>query len=305
MAPQHTSAFWLCPSCGKHVPARQASCKCGFDRVVEKAAVSVITPRPFSNVRPPEPLEPSRGAPWNAIAALSVVAIVVAGAFKVAVDSPSEVAPKPSQSFAGLAEPGAAGGPGDYAVTLESQQASPPTASTPLSAAEQVELAARLVREQRERSEGLQGTPAAGTAGGAAAGEAIQRREAMQQEQKLQEAADLQRRTDEETAKARFWRGENEKVVTMLQAALSSYQLQLCSDMRGGISLSGGGEDMRPRYLSARSQARDFEERARRADARSMVEINWPEFPEPEAAGAVQPLRLSMTRVKWKCPSPY
>ena len=38
--------FWLCQSCGKHVPARQTECRCGFSRADEPevAFESVLTP---------------------------------------------------------------------------------------------------------------------------------------------------------------------------------------------------------------------------------------------------------------------
>jgi len=45
MASLATGSFWLCPSCSKHGPRGQTSCKCGSDRAGEKAAAPVIDTR--------------------------------------------------------------------------------------------------------------------------------------------------------------------------------------------------------------------------------------------------------------------
>jgi len=129
--------------------------------------------------------------------------------------------------------------------------------------------------------------------------------EIRQQEERKRFDEEQLKRGEEERSKAALWRGENEKVVGALREALASYRTQLCSDMRGALTLYGGGEDMRSRYLAARSLARDFEERARRAEARSHIDVRWTEFPEPEAAGVVPPDRVTLMRFKWKCPAVY
>lgn len=88
-----------------------------------------------------------------------------------------------------------------------------------------------------------------------------------------------------------------------LRETTSSYRTQLCSELRS--ALWGGGGDTRSAYIDARSLAREFEERARRAEARSLIEVKWTDFPEPEADGPIQPTRVSFVRAKWKCPAVY
>ena len=295
MSSQLTGSFWLCPSCNRHVPSRTSACHCGFDRVAEKAVVPVVARQPGAAPRPDPPSAPKPATDsvyWKVIAGVCAGGLFVVGVLQLrgnaerkgsidtAAPGASQNAPTPS--------------PAGLSPAQEVEASQTPRALTP---AEQVELAARRMQDEREQLGRplVAATPEAPTPQLAAAtnGENEVRR-ADEEERK--------RRSDEEAAKAAFWRGENEKVLEALRAALSSYQIQLCSDMRGAISLWGGGEDMRAKYLGTRSQARDFEERAGRAGARSMVEINWGQFPEPEAAGPVQPTRISLTRVKWKCP---
>ncbi len=45
-----TGSFWLCPSCKKHVPSRQDSCRCGFKRSASQEPVEEL-----STHRAPEP----------------------------------------------------------------------------------------------------------------------------------------------------------------------------------------------------------------------------------------------------------
>jgi len=312
-ATQRTSSFWRCPSCGKHVPTRQSSCLCGFNRP-HTASVSVADPR-LSATLTPSLAAPNDGSATRwAIATLLAVGLVLAGGLFALMNTGGQ--PKqPQAQVPAIAreQPAVPRGPEAYFLPAavgspSTQQAGAPGPSV-LTPAEQVEQAARRLEQEKERTrqqesaarpeQGREGGAAAGLGGAPSQDEVRRREEARQLEQERQQ------RSEEERSKAAFWRAESDRVVGGLRAALNSYQTQFCNDMRGAQTLYGGGEDMRSRYLSARSLARDLEERARRADARSLIDVRWDEFPEPEAAGPVQPARLRMMRDKWKCPAVY
>jgi len=199
-------------------------------------------------------------------------------------------------------QPPVARGPEAYFLPVPAGSPSsgqPPASASPgvLTAAEQVEQAARRLEQEKEQARQLSAAP--GPAGPPNQDEMRQREGAKRAEE------ERQRRSEEERSKEAYWRGENERVLAQLREALASYQTQLCNDMRGAQTLYGGGESMHARYQSARSLARDFEERARRAEARSFVDLRWNEFPDPEPPGPVDPLRVSFMRYKWKCPKVY
>lgn len=295
-----TGAFWRCASCGKHVPNRQDTCVCGAARP-ETVAAPVASRRPVVTITPQFSTTEDRGssAPW-AVAVVLLGGLVLAGLFyasKNAGDLPK----------AGVArdEPAAARGPETY--FLPAAGGSPSTqvpggqpSSRALTPAEQVEQAAGRYRPEGGQMPVEQPTRAAPPSGERPSQDQSRQRE---EARRLEEAE--QRRSEEERATAATWRAENERVVGGLREALASYQIQLCNDMRGAQTLYGGGEDMRSRYLLARSLAQDFEERARKAGLRSLVDIRWEAFPEPEPGGPPNPDRISGLRVKWKCPKVY
>jgi hypothetical protein len=43
MTAEQTGRFWLCPTCGKHVPARVGRCRCGFERDTATGPVQTVT----------------------------------------------------------------------------------------------------------------------------------------------------------------------------------------------------------------------------------------------------------------------
>ena len=103
MAAAQTGSFWLCPSCGKHVPTRQESCACGFARP-QGVAVPVANPRPAVTLTP-RFHEPERETPWKAIATLCVGGLVLAGAFKISMNAAQQPDPKDSKLASLLRQP--------------------------------------------------------------------------------------------------------------------------------------------------------------------------------------------------------
>jgi len=216
--------------------------------------------------------------------------------------------PKGPQSATVLQEPPEKPiGPQAYLLQLPpgsppAQQAGAEPGLQALTPAEQVEMAAQRARSESGQIAG-QMQPDRQTETAPVPGEHPSQDDIRQQEEMKRFEAERQRRDEEERSKATLWRGENEKVVATLRETMSSYRIQLCSEMRG--ALWGGGGDTRSAYMNARSSAREFEERARRAEARSLIDVKWTDFPEPEADGPIQPTRISFIRSKWKCPAVY
>lgn len=90
-APQ-TSSFWLCPSCGKHVPGRQKSCLCGF---VRPETVPVVNPRPVTTLAPQfTSAEDRQGPSWMAITIVLVGGLALARGVYVSMNAGGQAEPK-------------------------------------------------------------------------------------------------------------------------------------------------------------------------------------------------------------------
>ena len=287
MSATPTASFWLCPACSKHVPTRQTSCKCGFDRAVERAAVPVVGPRTQATS---QTVVEDAAFPWGRVVTLFGVGVAFAGALYVSRKSPKRPSaeviavprvqqqrpePPPQYVFvpvpmqappAGESQPSPPLDPATHRELIEQLQ----TQSSPIA----IEQQARRDETQRED-------------------EAQREREALQRRQQEQEAEDRKQE--------QFWRSENDRVVAQLRAAFSAYRYQFCAESRGGIGLLSAPGDTRGQYLAAREMARNFEEGARVAGARRFVRLDWNEFPQPEELG-LDPKRLPMALMKWHCP---
>lgn len=254
MASSQTSSFWLCPVCSKHVPTRQTSCKCGFDRAAEKAAVPIVGPQPALASRPQFQEAPEREpTPWKAIATVCVGAIVLAGAFKVSMDAGRQPDPKPSQGAAVLRQqPDTPIGPQAYFLPMTGQQ--PGTQPNPrvLTAAEQVEMAARQVQKQREAAE-RQPRP-------------LQDMPEFRQQQQPQAVAAPTSVPEEQTEQ--YWRKRTHEVQELLRSTALRCVSHLATGAVGvgDVSTSAFAE-VRGQYLTALSTYDALLEDARRAGA--------------------------------------
>jgi hypothetical protein len=89
-----TSSFWLCPTCNRHVPSRQASCQCGFNRVSEKSAVSIVTPPRAAIVAQATVVaDDSHGFNWFKVFKVGAGAASLAAAIYVSRDSGTRPTP--------------------------------------------------------------------------------------------------------------------------------------------------------------------------------------------------------------------
>lgn len=95
MASTSTSSFWLCPTCNKHVPARNTSCRCGFDRAETKAVVPVTIPsRPTFTI--PDEIEYERPSAAGRVVKVAAWLLLFTGAAYMArrADDPPDPAHK-------------------------------------------------------------------------------------------------------------------------------------------------------------------------------------------------------------------
>ena len=72
-----TGSFWRCPSCKKHVPSRQNTCRCGFDR---KQAPGPAEELRVGAAARAEATDESAGFQWRGLTATLALLLVLAGA---------------------------------------------------------------------------------------------------------------------------------------------------------------------------------------------------------------------------------
>lgn len=89
-----TGSFWLCPSCKKHVPSRQNTCRCGFDRSQSAALTREVQTGANAAVQ----LEEHSGSRLRWAAGRVAMAVLVAGSFVWAYRAWKEPASSPGNS---------------------------------------------------------------------------------------------------------------------------------------------------------------------------------------------------------------
>jgi hypothetical protein len=87
-----TGSFWRCPSCGKHAPSRQTTCRCGFVRSDAPFAQQVRVGPEAQRVETGQ----GTGTRWGAIGAALLVLLVLGGSGYMAIESWN--APRPEDS---------------------------------------------------------------------------------------------------------------------------------------------------------------------------------------------------------------
>ncbi|HAK55805.1 MAG TPA: hypothetical protein DCP38_10040, partial [Acidobacteria bacterium] len=124
------SYVWTCPGCGRQVPHKVQSCRCGFQRT----ALPEPAPSP-PTAAPPVAREP-RG-PWTAVWA-GVSVLLLAIVLLRPTSSPDETstaapapAPAPAPVVEGRPDPSAIAAPAPSAPTVRPAEASPPPRDPP------------------------------------------------------------------------------------------------------------------------------------------------------------------------------
>lgn len=278
-ATAQTGSFWLCPSCGKHVPTRQAACACGLARP-QGGALPIASPRPATTLTP-QFHEPERETPWKAIATLCVGGLVLAGAFKISMEAAKQPAPKDSKLLGALALPTEPARQEGYFLPV------PPGA--PLTQQPGMQPSPGAATEERRPPSVIQVGP---TEAQFREEQERQERRQADQLQRQQEMADRQQQDQ--------WRREAAALLADLRRTLGAYKYQLCAEVRGGITLSTP-RDTRGEYSAAIAAARGFEDSARAAGVKEWVRIEWSEFPPPEERRS-EPRTDSVLLRKWNCP---